>query len=274
MGPVAIIFLTLLAIPVVLLTQGVVRIVLGVAFVAFLPGYALLAALFPTKHRLGGIERMVLSFLLSIAVTPLIGLMLNFTHWGIKTDAIVAGVASFVLATAGIALLRRRWLSEEESPDYCMRLVMPRFGGGSRVDKVLFCFLLVLVVASTVALAYVLVTPTPVEKFTEFYLLGSGSMTEDYPQQAVVGQSILIPMAIVNHEGADNSYRVQTTIDEEVMQQIGPIEIPDGGKWEDRATITPRVADESERVQFDLYREGESVAYLTVHIWLDVRDGE
>jgi len=273
-GLVAIIVLTLLAVPVVLLTQGVVRVVLGAAFVAFFPGYVLLAALFPARHRMDGVERIVMSFLLSIAVTPLIGLVLNFTPWGIKIGAIVAAVASFVLVAAIIALLRRRALPEEERFDHRVRFVKPHFVSAGKVDKVLFGVFLLLAVAATAGLAYVLVTPAPVQRFTEFYLLGSASMTEDYPHEAAVGQPIEIPMTIVNHEGADTSYRIQATIDDVVVQEIGPIEVADGGKWEDKATVTPRAADESERVEFDLYREGETAAYLTVYIWLNVRDSE
>ena len=272
MGLVAIILLTLLSVPVVLLTEGVVRVVLGTAFVAFFPGYALLAALFPSRHRMGGVERIVMSFLLSIAVTPLIGLILNFTPWGIKIGAVVAAVASFVLVAAIIAFLRRRGLSEEVRFDYRVRFVMPHFVSTGKVDKVLFGVFLLLAVAATAGLAYVLVTPRPVERFTEFYLLGSASMIEDYPQEAIVGQSTEIPIAVVNHEGADTVYRIKTAIDEEVVEEIGPIDVPEGGKWEERATVTPRVADESERVQFDLYRQGDTAAYLTVYIWLNVRD--
>jgi uncharacterized membrane protein len=54
-----------------------VRIPLGLAMVLFLPGYTLIAALFPEKEDLDGIERVALSFGLSIAVVPLMGLGLT-----------------------------------------------------------------------------------------------------------------------------------------------------------------------------------------------------
>ena len=47
----AIILLAMVLLPVVVLTTGPVRIVLGILFVLFFPGYALLAALFPRKDR-------------------------------------------------------------------------------------------------------------------------------------------------------------------------------------------------------------------------------
>ena len=65
-------------------TSGVARIVLGLPFVLFFPGYVLNLALFPRKEGMGGIERAALSFGLSIAAIPLIGLTLNYTPWGIR----------------------------------------------------------------------------------------------------------------------------------------------------------------------------------------------
>ena len=54
------------------LNETPVRIVLGLLLVLFLPGYSLIAALFPGRDDLDGIERIALSFGLSIAVVPLI----------------------------------------------------------------------------------------------------------------------------------------------------------------------------------------------------------
>ncbi|NOQ34054.1 MAG: DUF1616 domain-containing protein, partial [Methanosarcinales archaeon] len=66
------------------LDETPVRVVLGLLLVLFLPGYSLIAALFPGKDDLDGIERIALSFGLSIAVVPLLGLGLNYTQYGIR----------------------------------------------------------------------------------------------------------------------------------------------------------------------------------------------
>jgi uncharacterized membrane protein len=66
-----------------------VRIILGLPLVLFLPGYALIAALFPRKDDLDGIERIALSFGLSIAISPLLGLGLNYTPFGLRFYVIV-----------------------------------------------------------------------------------------------------------------------------------------------------------------------------------------
>jgi uncharacterized membrane protein len=49
-----------------------IRIILGLPLVLFLPGYSLIAVLFPRKDDLDAIERIALSFGLSSAITPLL----------------------------------------------------------------------------------------------------------------------------------------------------------------------------------------------------------
>ena len=66
------------------LDQTFIRTIFGLIMVLFLPGYALIAALFIGKDDLDAIERIALSFGLSIAVVPLLGLGLNYTPFGIR----------------------------------------------------------------------------------------------------------------------------------------------------------------------------------------------
>ncbi len=64
---------------IILFPSNILRIILGLPFLLFFPGYTLVAALFTRKEGMGSIERVALSFGLSIAVVPLIGLILNYT---------------------------------------------------------------------------------------------------------------------------------------------------------------------------------------------------
>lgn len=103
-----------LIVAIFLITSNAARIVLGLPFVLFFPGYVLILALFPRKDGMGGIERAALSFGLSIAVVPLIGLILNYTPWGIRLEPVLYSLASFIFVMSLIAWLRMRWLLEEE----------------------------------------------------------------------------------------------------------------------------------------------------------------
>ena len=72
--------------------SNVLRIILGIPFLLFFPGYALHTALFPGRGRLDVAERVALSFGLSIAVVPLIGLVLNYLPWGIRLESVLYSV--------------------------------------------------------------------------------------------------------------------------------------------------------------------------------------
>jgi uncharacterized membrane protein len=112
-----VILLTLLCTPFVLLSplnETPARIVLGPLLVLFLPGYSLIAALFPGKDDLDGIERIALSFGLSIAVAPLLGLALNYTPFGIRLVPILIVLSVFTVSLAVVACVRRLGLPEGE----------------------------------------------------------------------------------------------------------------------------------------------------------------
>lgn len=82
------------------------RIVLGLLFVLLLPGYALIAALFPKKGDLDGIERVALSLGFSIVVASLIGLLLNYTPWGIKSNPVLISLSFFIISLSVAAAFR------------------------------------------------------------------------------------------------------------------------------------------------------------------------
>ena len=112
-----VIFLTIMCIPFVLippLNETPVRIILGLPLVLFLPGYALIATLFIRKDDLDGIERIALSFGLSIAITPLLGLALNYTPFGIRLSPVLIVLSIFTISLALGAYVRRSRITEEK----------------------------------------------------------------------------------------------------------------------------------------------------------------
>lgn len=88
---------------IVLFPSNILRLILASPFLLFFPGYTLMAALFTKKEGMGGIARVALSFGLSIAVVPIIGLILNYTPWGIRVEPALYSIASFVFITSSIA---------------------------------------------------------------------------------------------------------------------------------------------------------------------------
>lgn len=92
-----------------------VRDVLGAIFVLWAPGYALIKALFPTEplsktstKELDIIERFGLSIGLSLALVSLVGLLLNYTSWGITLAPVVLSLAAFTTIFAVVAVIREK----------------------------------------------------------------------------------------------------------------------------------------------------------------------
>jgi len=99
-----------------------VRYVLGAIFVLWLPGYSFIKALFPeetqtkeTTKPLDPIERIALSLGMSLALVPIVGLLLNYTPWGIRLTPIVLSLLSLttIFATAAIIREHRNKLRKE-----------------------------------------------------------------------------------------------------------------------------------------------------------------
>ena len=113
-----VILLTFSCIPFVLIPPlneiSPVRIILGLPLVLFLPGYSLIATLFPRKADLDGIERVALSFGLSIAISPLLGFALNYTPFGIRLLPVLTVLSIFTVSLAICAYVRRSKLPEDD----------------------------------------------------------------------------------------------------------------------------------------------------------------
>ncbi|GGP19017.1 hypothetical protein GCM10007981_01000 [Thermocladium modestius] len=107
----SIIALTAASLASILLVRGTpliyLRYALGALLVLFLPGYSLVEALYPRGDELSPLERLALSIGLSLAVEPLLGLILNYTPWGIRLDPILASTALLVTALTTTAAARK-----------------------------------------------------------------------------------------------------------------------------------------------------------------------
>lgn len=74
------------------------RYVFGGLLVLFLPGYALIELLYPKKQELNELIRFALSIGLSLAIVPLVGLVLNYTPFGITLYPIAGSLVFITLA--------------------------------------------------------------------------------------------------------------------------------------------------------------------------------
>ena len=81
------------------------RYILGSIFVLFLPGFTLIKTLFPTKE-IDNIERTALSIGMSLALVPLVGLLLNYTPWGIRLTTVTSSLLALTLLLSVTGVIR------------------------------------------------------------------------------------------------------------------------------------------------------------------------
>ncbi|SAI88600.1 hypothetical protein MBBA_1748 [Methanoculleus bourgensis] len=292
---------TLSCVYVPVLNESFLRILFGLAMVLFIPGYALIAAFFPARGDLDGIERVALSFGLSIAVTPLIGLALNYTPWGIRLDPILVSLTLFSLAMAAVAWYRRLLLPADERFSVPAREMLASARNelfdpeGTPLDRGLSVLLVVSIVVAVATTAYVLAVPKEGEHFTEFYILGPGGKAADYPNDFGAGRNQTLIVGVGNHEYREVNYTVEALLLNQTFEARTNTSTIHAAEPLDRFTLTVPHNETKEvvwnfsvpspdynRVEFLLFNEtvpGPAVtgadridaSYRDLHLWVRVR---
>lgn len=269
------------------------RAVLGFGFVLLVPGYALVAALFPGRAAAGGgpagrdapggTARVALGVLSSVVLTAAVGGALSLTVGLGETSAVVA-LAAVSLLLVSFAFYRRRALPPEErfAVPFGHRVSAARtalVAPETRADAALNVLLVAVVVVSLGGVTYATAVPGNQETFTELSLLAEDAdgdlVAAGYPTQFTVGEPRSQYVGVANREGETVSYtvvvqlqRVTVTNDSvrarerEELRRFTP-RLTDGEVWRDNHTVAPTMTGERLRLAYLLYR-GPSPAEPTV----------
>ncbi len=203
-----------------LFPNSIIRKLLGIPYLLFLPGYNLTAVFFPwnaphekdnhndspeanverDNYGIGWIERLSLSFGLSLIVVILIGLGLNYTPWGIRLIPVLVVNYLFISLTTLLAFFRRSKLPEGE------KLL---FRVDYNLNKKVTLSLVISIIVITASISFLFMTPRQGEKYTEFYLLDPEGNMENYPTNLTVGEQGRVIIGIENHEYTEVPYRIE-----------------------------------------------------------------
>ena len=189
--------------------EGALRVILGLPFILFIPGYMLIFALFPTKKADRGIdiiERIALSFGMSITAS-LITLGLNYTSWGITLASDLISRFIFVISLGTIGIYR--WIKTNPDERFIISFDLSFPKSESKFDKALTIILVISIIIAVSLLIYVLITPKTGEKFTEFYLLGPHDQADEYPKDLMIGENTSVIIGAVNHEYKTVNYTIE-----------------------------------------------------------------
>jgi len=140
----------------------------------------------------------------------------------------------------------------------------------TKLSKTLSIVLGLIILGAIAALIYVIAVPAPEDSFTAFYILGPGGEAADYPAQLKAGEEGSVILVIVNRERETASYRVEIRVDGVTEGELGPIMLEHGGRFERVASFTPEKPGGGQKVEFLLYKQGQSGIYESLHLLVDV----
>ena len=288
--------------------SGVLRTLLTVPLIILLPGYALVAALFPDAHGtdtpddtastgITGAERFGLAVVMSVVLVPMAGFVVNYTT-GLYLRPLLLAVGGVTGFLALVGILRRlalpaerrhglaigTWLDDSVGEFLAVTRrdlrVSPPLQPSTGGQQLLNVFFIVGLLTLTATVGYTAVTPPrDDDPFTEFYLLTQNEsgdyVAEDFPREFQQGESRQLYVAIGNEEGQRMPYTVVMQLDGREIDRFST-RIDDGRTQRVEATVTPQQTGDRLRLSFLLYRgavpddPSPANAYRETHIWISV----
>jgi uncharacterized membrane protein len=144
----------------------------------------------------------------------------------------------------------------------------------NRLDRILTVVLICAIIVSLLVIAFVIVVPKQGEKFTEFYILGTGGKAESYPIMFALGDQQPVTAGVVNHEYRNVTYDLIVNLnDSNTITEIysDQITLADNQTWEKTIMLKPDRKGSKMKMEFDLYTDGNMTApYRELYLWVDV----
>lgn len=249
---------------------SLMRVLSGMVTTLFLPGYALLFAIWPGKKQLTIIERVVLSFGLSMAIVPLLLYPLSFLSWGVQTCSVNLTVLGFIVIMFLVAYYRQRRMPAKQRAVLSRPFPRPSWNKMPSPDRA-FVAASVIVAVFTLALLAGFYGTSKVGGVTEFYVLGPDGKTGRYPETVVGGEKLDLIVGVGNYEQEETAYTIYMDIDGKNTTIVGPLKLGPEENWE-RCLKVPVLTGRGKKiVELRLMREGMKQVYRNLYFWLDVK---
>lgn len=252
-----------------ILEHSIIRTIFTIPMILFIPGYLLTASAFPRKDGLNSVERIAISFGLSVVIAPILGLMLNFTV-GITLTSIIFLLYTYIVILSLIAIFFRYKLPKENRFSIRFHEIyryIEENRSKNRVDLILKG-ILVSTVLLAIGLTYFLITmPKTGEVFTEFYILDNYDK-DGYQTELKINSPKIFKIGVANHEFNTVNYTVQVVLDKNVLSSDGLI-LQHGDSWEKNVTILPYKMGNM-KLDLLLFKENKlTKPYRRLHLWLN-----
>lgn len=247
------------------------RIILGLPFALFLPGYLLMAVLFPEKDEFDGSARIALSIGLSIIIVPLIGLLLNYLSSGIRLLPMMLSLIFFDIFLLFLGWFRRNNLPEEKRFTLTLTIDLLKWSNETKGTKVIHAALLITSFLLIFTSVFMISSPKTGKIFTEFYITGLDDVTTGYPEQLKVGENGTVKAVIINNEQQKTRYKMEILMNGNIIQTISPIDIENQEKQEITVLFKVEEPEDLVKIEFLLYLDGQDIKpYRQLRLWVEI----
>lgn len=213
--PVDILFCLLysfLLIPLILIDiNDILRMILGIPFLLFIPGYLFFLCISPNhsaKSEIDAIHKIGISIGLSIALVSLDGIMLFYTPLGFNLISIITSLVLIVIICGIVAIYRRKKIQQRQK-QFILSFNIPTIQSKSKLDKILLIILFLTIILTIFTAVFISFLPTKQESFTEFYILGPSGKTIHYPKNMTLGKTSNVTIGLINQEHKTIDYTIE-----------------------------------------------------------------
>jgi uncharacterized membrane protein len=255
---------------IITLFSGFFRILFGLPYVLFVPGYLLTTVFFPKTDNPDSLTRIALSVGLSIIIVPLIGLLHNYLSWTVGLLPLMISLTFLNSVLMVLGWFRRKKLPEKERFALTLGYDLKEWAKKSKETKIIFLALLIMSLILIVTLIYILFIPKSIKSFTEFYITGQDGTAADYPEELQAGEYGNVIVNIINNENRKTIYRLEIKVDGNIIQSINQIALDYPGKWENMISFKAEKPNDAAKVEFILFKESQNIPYRQLKLWVKV----
>ena len=236
----------------------VIRLLVGIPLLLFIPGLLVTITLFPKRGDLKTLERVSLSIVVSIVVTIADGVLLLLTI-GLNFVSVLVSMLIIVASLALISLLRVRNLPESD------RLAVRNVSNPSRGIMVVVA---IFAVVALIGVMFASSIKSDQESFSEFYVLDENGKTLDYPKNVTAGDTGNVIVGITNREASTNTYRYTILLNNSTIYTSNNITLKRGENHEELVNIPFLSTGKGQKLEFIL-RDAIGKSY-ELHLWVNV----
>lgn len=275
-------------------------------YVLFVPGYAVVSALYPDgagplrpadavpngpdDPDLSPLGRVVLSLGASVGVVAAVAITLDFTVWGFQRLPLVAGVGLFTFVAAAVAAYRRQRVRNPAGVgrDAFVAGLSKAVGDDTR-SRVLSAVAVLCVVSAAGAVAMADPATPGDDLRTASLVAGEDAAADDYQRTLTVGEPTDYTLSLEN--GAEDALRATVVVqlqtvdvgetvrvtDRTELRRV-EVEVPANGRESVTTPVVPASAGERRLTQLVYFGDAPDTATVEtadreVHLWVTALEG-